>query len=185
MSRVGKQPIKIENNVTVEIQDGGEYGYKKVVVKGPKGQLEESLRRGVEVEIKDNNIVVERVNDSKRNRSFHGLYRTLIANMIEGVIKGYSTVLELHGVGYRVSMKGQDLEFKLGLNHPIVIKAPEGITFVVKDEVDITISGINKQMVGQTAASIRELKKPEPYKGKGIRYKGEQVRRKSGKSASA
>lgn len=184
MSRVGKQPIKIINNVTVDIIDGGEFNYKEVVVKGPKGELKQSIRRGIKLEVKENEILLERATESKINKSYHGLFRTLIQNMIVGVTDGYEKHLELHGVGFRVALKGNDLEFQLGLNHNVPFSAPVGIKFEVKDQVDIKINGIDKQLVGETAAKIRMLKKPEPYKGKGIRYKGEQIRRKTGKSAS-
>jgi large subunit ribosomal protein L6 len=185
MSRIGKLPIKIENGVTLEIQDGGRYLYKKVLVKGPKGELSEDIRRGINLELKDGELLVSRINNSKENRSLHGLYRSLINNMVDGVTKGYSKVLEMHGVGYRAAVKGTNLELKIELNHPVVIEAPEGITFSVNQDTEITISGINKQVVGETAASIRALRKPEPYKGKGIRYSGEFVRRKAGKSAGS
>lgn len=183
MSRVGKEPIKIENNVQVEVNEGGEYNHKEITVKGPKGELKQSIRKGVDVEVKDGEVVFTRANDSKRNRSFHGLYRSLVSNMIEGVTNGYSKELELVGVGYRAKMAGNDLELSLELTHPVIYKAPEGITFEVTDSVNVKVSGINKQLVGETAAQIRALRKPEPYKGKGVRYKGEQVRRKAGKAA--
>jgi len=185
MSRVGKNPITIESGVTVTINPGGEYNHQEVIVKGSKGELKQSIRKGINVEVKGAEVIVSRSDDSKRNRSFHGLYRTLVKNMIEGVSKGYVKELELVGVGYRVYSKGNDLEFSLGLNHPVIFSAPEGITFEVKDNAEIKISGFNKELVGTTAAKIREMRKPEPYKGKGIRYKGEQVRRKAGKTAGA
>lgn len=185
MSRIGKLPIKIENGVNVEIQDGGKYGYKKIVVKGPKGELQEDIRRGVSIEVKDGEAIVTRVNDSKKNKSFHGLYRSLINNMVLGVTEGYAKKLEMVGVGYRAKMLGNDIELSIGLNHPVVIKAPAGIKFDLEDNTKITISGVDKQLVGETTASIRAIKKPEPYKGKGIRYEGEQVRRKAGKSAAS
>lgn len=185
MSRIGNQPVTIENGATVEIVDGGKFNYKQVVVKGPKGELSQDIQRGIKIEVKDDQVIVTRESDNKRHKSLHGLYRSLIQNLIEGVTKGYVKELELHGVGYRVNTKGNDLEFNLGLNHPILFSAPEGISFEVKDQVDLKVSGIDKQLVGETAAKIREMRKPEPYKGKGIRYKGEYVRRKAGKTAGS
>lgn len=185
MSRVGKQPIKIENNVTVDIKDGGEFDYKIITVKGPKGEIVRSIRRGIDIKTEEGNIIVERKDDSKMNRSLHGLYRTLIANMVNGVQNGFSKELEIHGVGYRAFLKGNDLELTLGYTHPILIKAPQGISFKVDNNVDVTITGIDKELVGKIAAEIREKRKPEPYKGKGIRYKGEIVKKKAGKSGSA
>jgi large subunit ribosomal protein L6 len=183
MSRIGVKPIKIESGVTVTVNDGGRYGYKKIVVKGPKGELSEDIRKGVDIEVKDDQVVVTRKNDQKQNRAYHGLYRTLIANMVTGVTEGYTKDLEMVGVGYRSNMKGNAIELQVGLNHPVIIEAPEGINFDIKDSTEITVSGIDKQLVGETAAKIRASRKPEPYKGKGIRYKGEYVRRKAGKAA--
>ena len=184
MSRIGKLPIQIPNSVTVEIIDGGRYNYKKVVVKGPKGELSEDIRFGVILEQKDGQVFVKPDTKFKQSKSLHGLYRTLINNMIIGVTEGYKKELEMVGVGYRASLKGSDLELKIGLTHPVLYKAPEGISFKVTSDTLIEVSGINKQLVGETAAQIRALRKPEPYKGKGIRYKGEYVRRKAGKSAA-
>jgi large subunit ribosomal protein L6 len=185
MSRIGKLPIKIENGVTVEVQDGGRFGYKKVVVKGPKGELSQDIRHGVKISVENGAVKVERDSDSKMNRSYHGLYRTLIANAVEGVTKGYSKELEIVGVGYRGALKGTDLELNIGYTHPVVVKPIPGISFAIKDQVFVTVSGIDKHLVGHMTAKIRELRKPEPYKGKGIRYKGEYVRRKAGKAAAS
>ncbi len=184
MSRIGKLPIKIENGVDVELKDGGKFRYKQVRVKGPKGELTEDIRRGVAIEVKDGEVLVTRNNDSKNNRAMHGLYRSLIDNMVIGVTTGFSKKLEMVGVGYRVKSVGNNLELSVGLNHPVIIEAPEGIKFEIEDNTKITIIGIDKQLVGETAAKIRAVRKPEPYKGKGIRYAGEQVRRKAGKSAA-
>ncbi len=183
MSRVGKEPIKIESNVQVEIREGGTFNHKEIVVKGPKGELRQSLRKGIDPEVKDGELVLTRASDSKRHRSQHGLYRSIIANMVHGVTNGYTKELELVGVGYRAKLLGRDLELSLEYTHPVIYKAPEGITFEVSENVDIKVSGVDKQLVGETAAQIRALRKPEPYKGKGVRYKGEQVRRKAGKAA--
>jgi len=183
MSRIGLKPIKIEQNVQVEILTGGRYGHQKVIVKGPKGELSEDIRRGVDIALKNGEILLTAKNDIKLSKCYHGLYRTLIFNMVVGVTKGFTKVLQMVGVGYRALLKGNDIELSIGLNHPVYIKAPSGITFSVSDNTEISISGINKQLVGETAARIRALKKPEPYKGKGIMYKGEYVRRKAGKAA--
>lgn len=184
MSRIGKQPITIKDSVDVTIEDGGAYGNIKVVVKGPKGELTEDIRQGISINIDaDNKVVnVDRANDDKSVRALHGLYRALIDNMIEGVTNGYQKTLEIHGVGYRVKLAGKNLDISLGQNHPLFFECPEGIEFEVQKDVDIIVKGIDKQLVGETAAQIRSMKKPEPYKGKGIRYQGEYVRRKEGKS---
>lgn len=183
MSRVGNVPIKIEEGVEVQILDGGEFSNKLVKVSGQKGELQLSIRRGIEVKLEDDLVKLNRKDDTKRLKSLHGLYRTLISNLITGVTKGYIKELEIVGVGYKAGLKGNDLELNLGLNHPVFFPAPEGIKFEVSDNVNVKISGIDSVLVGNTAAKIREIKKPEPYKGKGIRYKGEYVRRKAGKAA--
>ncbi|MBD3280246.1 50S ribosomal protein L6 [Candidatus Dojkabacteria bacterium] len=184
MSRIGKNPVKIEEGVEVEVQKGGRFGHLTVKVNGPKGELSEDIRKGIEIKVEDGKVVLERDNDSKQNKSLHGLYRSLIANMIKGVAKGFEKELELVGVGYRAELKGNEVELSLGLSHPVLYKIPEGIQLDVKDKTEIKVSGIDKHLVGQVAAAIRETRKPEPYKGKGIRYKGEQVRRKAGKAAA-
>ncbi len=185
MSRIGKQKINVKDGIQISIEDGGRFHHQLVKVKGPKGELQEDIRRGVKVtynkESKEISLEVEK--DTKQNKSLHGLYRSLIDNMCVGVVEGYSKYLELHGVGYRVKLNGKNLELNLGLNHPIIFEVVDGIEFEVIKDVDILVKGISKQLVGEVAAKIRRLRKPEPYKGKGIRYKGEYVRRKAGKTA--
>ncbi|NUS44862.1 MAG: 50S ribosomal protein L6 [Mycobacteriaceae bacterium] len=177
MSRIGKKPITVPSGVEVSITG------QDVAVKGPKGQLALTVAEPITiVKGEDGALEVARPNDERRSRSLHGLSRTLISNMIEGVTKGYEKKLEIHGVGYRVQLKGSTLEFALGLSHPVIVDPPEGITFAVESPTKFSVSGIDKQKVGQTAAVIRGYRKPEPYKGKGIRYAGENVRRKVGKT---
>ncbi|MCK4525296.1 MAG: 50S ribosomal protein L6 [Candidatus Pacebacteria bacterium] len=178
MSKIGKQSINIPAGITFSISKDNE-----VVVKGPKGELTKKIDPKVSAEVKDNQIIVSVRNNSKKNYAIWGLYRTLIANMIEGVEKGFEKKLEIQGVGYKAIQKGTDLELSLGFSHLVIFKAPEGIKFNVEKNI-ITITGIDKQLVGQIAADIRSKKKPEPYKGKGIRYLGEQVRRKVGKKVA-
>ena len=177
MSRIGKQPIPVPSGVEVQI-DGS-----TVTVKGPKGELTQTLNDVIAIEIEDGVINVTRPDESRTARSLHGLTRTLVANMVIGVSEGYSKNLEIVGVGYRAAMKGKDIELQLGFSHPVFVEAQPGITFEVPAPTKITVSGINKQQVGQVAADIRKWRKPEPYKGKGVRYEGEKVRRKLGKSA--
>jgi len=176
MSRIGRLPIDIPAGVDVKI-DGS-----AVTVKGPKGELSLAVASPIEVKIEDNQVLVSRPDDERLSRSLHGLTRTLIANNIVGVTQGYSKGLEIVGTGYRVAQKGSSVEFALGFSHPVTVEAPAGITFTVEGNNKLTVSGIDKQAVGETAANIRKIKKPEPYKGKGIRYAGEVVRRKAGKS---
>lgn len=178
MSRIGKYPVTVPNGVTVTL-DGQHVG-----VKGPKGELEFTVKEPITVSKNDDGAIqVARPNDERENRSLHGLTRTLIANMITGVTEGYEKKLEIVGVGYRVISKGpKQLEFALGFSHPVIIDAPEGITFNVENQTKFSVQGIDKQLVGETAANIRKLRKPEPYKGKGVRYAGEHVRRKAGKA---
>ena len=177
MSRIGKQPVPVPSGVDVTI-DG-----RNVSVKGPKGTLVLDVAEPIEVSRDDDGaIVVTRPNDERRNRSLHGLSRTLIANLVTGVTEGYTTKMEIFGVGYRVVAKGSDLEFALGYSHPVLISAPEGVTFAVETPTKFSISGIDKQKVGQISANIRRLRRPDPYKGKGVRYEGEQIRRKVGKT---
>lgn len=175
MSRVGKLPIQIPSGVTITVDPDF------VTVAGSKGTLKQFTMPGVTVEVKDNEAVVTRANDEAVNRAKHGLMRTLVDNMVIGVSKGFEKKLEITGVGYRVNMQGTDLKFNLGFSHDVIYKLPQGITATTEQNV-ITISGIDKQQVGQVAAEIRALKKPEPYKGKGIKYVGERILRKSGKS---
>jgi len=184
MSRIGKMPITIPTEVAVEVINGGDFGYKEVTVKGPKGELKQSLKRGVTVEVKDTEIIVGRENDSKQNKAFHGLFRTLVSNMVEGVTTGYSKSLEIVGIGYRAEMQGENLILSVGYSHKINFEPPVGISIIVADQTNITIQGADKQMVGEVAGKIRAFRKPEPYKGKGVRYKGEVVRRKSTKSGA-
>ncbi len=176
MSRVGKSPVPIPPEVKVSLSDG------KVQVAGPKGQLERSLPQGVKVRIEDNQIVVERPDDSRQGRSIHGLTRTLLSNMVLGVSQGFEKKLEIVGVGYRAERKGEGLVLALGFSHPILYPLPPGIDVVVERQVSLTVRGIDKELVGAVAAKIRSLKPPEPYKGKGVRYVGERVRRKVGKA---
>ena len=176
MSRIGKMPIPVPAGVEVKINGND------VSVKGPKGQLELTVKSPITVALEDGNVVVTRPDDERVSRSLHGLTRTLISNQIIGVTEGYSKGLEIVGTGYRVTAKGSDIEFALGYSHPILVKAPAGITFTVDGNTKVTVSGIDKQAVGEVAANLRKLRKPEPYKGKGVRYAGEVVRRKAGKS---
>ena len=177
MSRIGKMPISVPAGVEVII-DGN-----TVTAKGPKGELTRTFSDILTIEQQEQTITVTRPDDSRLAKSQHGLTRTLIANMVEGVDKGYSKKLQLVGVGYRAALKGSDLEMQLGYSHPILVKAVEGITFEVPTQTEIVISGPSKEQVGQVAADVRAWRKPEPYKGKGIRYEGEQIRRKLGKAA--
>lgn len=179
MSRIGKMPIAVPAGVNVAI-DG-----TTVTVKGPKGELSRSFPEMMIIRREGDEIIVERPDDSKEAKSFHGLTRTLISNMVEGVATGFSKKLELVGVGYRAALKGSDLEMQLGFSHPVQVKCPEGITFEVPSQTEIIVSGSSKEQVGQIAANIRSWRKPEPYKGKGIRYEGERVRRKLGKAAKS
>ncbi|CAB0720307.1 50S ribosomal protein L6 [Corynebacterium diphtheriae] len=176
MSRVGKAPIAIPSGVDVKI-DG-----QHVEVKGPKGTLDLTIPEPIVASIEDGQISVVRPDDHRKNRSLHGLSRSLFNNMVVGVTEGYTIKMEIFGVGYRVALKGKNLEFSLGYSHPVLIEAPEGITFAVDGNTKLSVSGIDKQKVGQIAAIIRRLRKDDPYKGKGIRYEGEQIRRKVGKT---
>ena len=176
MSSIGKMPIPVPAGVEVKI-DGND-----VSVKGPKGQLALTVADPITVALEDGKVIVTRPDDERISRSLHGLTRTLISNQIIGVTEGYTKGLEIVGTGYRVTAKGSDLEFALGYSHPILVKAPAGITFTIDGNTKVTVSGIDKQAVGEVAANLRKLRKPEPYKGKGVRYAGEVVRRKAGKS---
>lgn len=185
MSRIGKNPVTILDDVTVKIEEKSEMGGQRVVVTGPLGELKQDMRKNVTCKVEDNQVIFEREDETKFSKSLHGLYRMLVYNMIFGVKNGYEKKLEIIGIGYRAQLKGRDLELQLGATHPHLVKAPEGITFEVDNKVNLTVKGIDKQLVGETAAKIRSFAKPEPYKGKGIRYKGEYVRRKPGKAAKA
>lgn len=176
MSRIGRLPIDIPAGVQVKV-DGS-----AVTVTGPKGALSLDIAAPIEVAIEENQVLVTRPDDERLSRSLHGLTRTLINNNIVGVTEGYSKALEIVGTGYRVAQKGSAIEFALGFSHPVTVEPPTGIQFAVEGNNKVTVSGIDKQAVGETAANIRKIKKPEPYKGKGIRYAGEVVRRKAGKS---
>lgn len=177
MSRIGKQPVPVPAGVDVTI-DG-----QNVSVKGPKGTLDLTVAEPIKVDRNDDGaIVITRPDDDRRNRSLHGLSRTLVANLVTGVTQGYTTKMEIYGVGYRVQLKGSDLEFALGYSHPVLIEAPEGIAFAVETPTKFSVTGIDKQKVGQISANIRRLRRPDPYKGKGVRYEGEQIRRKVGKT---
>ena len=177
MSRIGKIPVPVPAGVDVTISGA------LVTVKGPKGTLEHVVPAPIEIaRDEDGALVVTRPNDERESRALHGLTRTLLANVITGVTEGYEKKLEIVGTGYRVAAKGSDLEFALGFSHPVVVSAPEGITFAVESPTKFSVSGISKQQVGEVAANIRKIRKPEPYKGKGVRYAGEVVRRKAGKA---
>jgi large subunit ribosomal protein L6 len=177
MSRIGKLPIEVPSGVEVDVGDG------VVRVKGPKGQLEQAISRELKVEREDSQLVVKRPSDKKEHRELHGLTRTLIYNMVVGVTEGFEKRLEIQGVGYRAQLRGKALELALGFSHPVQISAPEGIDFEVPVPTQIVVRGIDKQAVGEIAAQIRKARPPEPYKGKGVRYAGEQVSRKVGKRA--
>ncbi|MFZ4664821.1 MAG: 50S ribosomal protein L6 [Prochlorotrichaceae cyanobacterium] len=176
MSRIGKRPIPLPDKVTVTIEG------QAVAVKGPKGELSRVLPSGVTVQQEEKTVVVNRVNDSRVARERHGLCRTLVFNMVEGVSQGYSKRLEIQGVGYRAQVQGQKLVLSMGYSHPVEMDPPQGIQFAVENNTNVIITGIDKELVGNTAARIRAVRPPEPYKGKGIRYAGEQVRRKAGKT---
>jgi len=176
MSRIGKLPIELPSGVTAEING------QHVKVKGPKGELELTVSEPIKVVLEDNTIVVTRPDDEAKSKSLHGLSRTLIANNVTGVSAGFTKALEIVGTGYRAMSKGSSIELALGLSHPVVIDPPAGITLTVEGNNKIIVSGTSKQAVGEVAANIRKLRKPEPYKGKGIRYEGERVRRKAGKA---
>lgn len=179
MSRVGQSPIPIPSGVDIKI-DGG-----TVSVKGSRGELSRTLPEGISVAVADDQILVSRENENREVKALHGLIRSLIANMVTGVTEGYEKRLEIHGVGYRAAKQGNDLEIQVGFSHSVHKKAPSGIEFDVPQPTRITVKGIDKELVGQTAAEIRAIRKPEPYKAKGIRYEGEHIRRKAGKAAKA
>ena len=176
MSRIGRQPVPVPAGVTATVEGSD------ITITGPKGTLSLKVAAPIVVEREDDTLVVTRPNDERASRSLHGLTRTLVANMVVGVTQGYEKGLEIVGTGYRVAAKGTDLEFQLGFSHPVTVKAPEGITFQVDSPIRFKVQGIDKQQVGEVAANIRKIRKPEPYKGKGVRYEGEVVRRKAGKA---
>ena len=176
MSRIGRRPIDVPAGVTVTVDPG------RVTVHGPKGELRQQVPTRIAIEQTDGVISVTRPTDRGDDRALHGLTRTLVANMVEGVTKGFEKRLEIQGVGYRASLRGSDLELAVGYSHPVIVAPRPGISFEVPQPTQIIVKGIDKQMVGQTAAEIRKIRPPEPYKGKGIRYEGEAVRRKAGKA---
>jgi large subunit ribosomal protein L6 len=177
MSRIGKQPITVPAGVDVVI-DG-----RTVTVRGPKGTLSHTVPEPITVQrAEDGTLLVGRPDDERRSKSLHGLSRTLVNNMVIGVSQGYEKRMEIYGVGYRVVLKGSDLEFSLGYSHPVPVAAPDGITFTVDSPTRFSVAGINKEAVGEVAATIRKLRRPDPYKGKGVRYAGEKIRRKVGKT---
>ena len=176
MSRIGKLALAVPEKVNVEV------AHSRVLVKGPKGELTQPILEVIDVKVDDGLLYVSRKNDDRSGRAAHGLTRTLLSNMFEGVTKGFRKSLEIQGVGYRVAKAGENLNFTLGFSHPISYKAPKGITFTVEGTTKIHVDGIDKQLVGQVASEIRNLRPPEPYKGKGIRYEGEFVRKKLGKA---
>jgi large subunit ribosomal protein L6 len=177
MSRIGKQPIELPTSVNVSLSPG------RVMVNGPLGELTQDVPARMKIEQSDGVLTVTRPTERGDDRALHGLTRTLIANMVEGVTKGFEKRLELQGVGYRAALQGTDLRLDVGYSHPVVIKAPQGITFEVPTPTEVVVKGVAKQQVGQIAAEVRKVRPPEPYKGKGIRYQGEYVRRKVGKRA--
>ena len=176
MSRIGRLPVAIPSGVEIAVEG------QTVTVKGPKGELAHTVAQPIVVERKDDQVEVPRPNDERESRSLHGLTRSLINNMVLGVTEGYVKKLEIHGTGYRVQNKGGSLEFALGYSHSITVDAPQGITFTVENPTRFQVEGIDKQLVGEVAANIRKLRKPDPYKGKGVRYAGEHIRRKVGKA---
>jgi len=176
MSRIGKIPVQVPAGVDVTISGS------LVTIKGPKGTLEHTVPAPITVASEDSTLVVSRPNDERDSRALHGLTRTLLANIVTGVTQGYEKKLEIVGTGYRVAAKGNTLEFALGFSHPVTVEAPAGITFAVESPTKFSVAGIDKQQVGEVAANIRKIRKPEPYKGKGVRYAGEVVRRKVGKA---
>ena len=177
MSRIGRAPITIPSGVEVTVE-----GYL-VTVKGPKGTLAQQMHPDMTVRVDEGNVVVTRPSDERQHRALHGLTRSLVANMVEGVTNGYAKTLEIQGVGYRAALKGSNLEIAVGYSHPVVVEPPKGVAFEVPQPTRIVVSGTDKQVVGQVAANIRAIRKPDPYKGKGIRYAGEYVRKKAGKAA--
>ncbi len=178
MSRIGRKPVQIPKGVTVQAKDS------VVSVKGPKGEISAKFHPDISVKVEADKALVSRASDSKKDRALHGLWRALVQNMIVGVTEGYSKKLEIVGVGYRAELKGKKLQLQIGYSHPILFNPPEGIKIEAPTQTNITISGVDKQLVGLVAAKIRSFRQPEPYKGKGIKYEGEYIRRKAGKAAA-
>ena len=176
MSRIGRKPITVPDGVEIDV------GSERVNVKGPRGELSQGVSADMKIEQENGTLTVARPTDRGEHRALHGLTRSLIANMVEGVTEGFEKRLEIQGVGYRAQLKGKSLEMALGFSHPVSIEPPEGIEFEVPQPTEVIVRGIDKQLVGQVAANIRSIRKPEPYKGKGVRYQGEVVRRKAGKA---
>jgi large subunit ribosomal protein L6 len=179
MSRIGKRPVPLPKGVTAQV-DG-----KRVTVKGPKGEIARTFHADMAITVEDGSVVVKRPSDESFHKALHGLSRTLVANMVEGVTKGYQKALEIQGVGYKAEPKGQEIQLLVGFSHPVRYKPPQGIKIAIENNTLVKIEGVDKELVGQVAAEIRAVRPPEPYKGKGIRYQGEQVRRKAGKTAQA
>ena len=179
MSRIGKRPVPLPKGVTASVNG------QRVTVKGPKGEVGRTIHADLTAVVEDGSVVVKRPSDESRHKALHGLTRTLIANMVEGVTKGFQKALEIQGVGYKAEPKGQEIQLLVGYSHPVRYKPPQGIKIVIENNTLVKIEGVDKELVGQVAAEIRSVRPPEPYKGKGIRYQGEQVRRKAGKTAQA
>ena len=179
MSRIGKRPVPLPKGVSAQV-DG-----HRITVKGPKGEIARTIHADLSIAIEEVGVVVKRPSDENRHKALHGLTRTLVANMVEGVTKGYQKTLEIQGVGYKAEPKGQEIQLLVGFSHPVRYKPPQGIKIAIDNNTLVKIEGVDKELVGQVAAEIRSVRPPEPYKGKGIRYQGEQVRRKAGKTAQA
>jgi len=179
MSRIGKRPVPLPKGVTAQMSG------QRITVKGPKGEIGRTIHEDLSVAIEDASVLVKRPTDETKHKALHGLTRTLIANMVEGVTKGFQKALEIQGVGYKAEPKGAEIQLLVGYSHPVRYKPPQGIKIVIENNTLVKIEGIDKELVGQVAAEIRSVRPPEPYKGKGIRYQGEQVRRKAGKTAQA
>jgi large subunit ribosomal protein L6 len=179
MSRIGKRPVPLPKGVTATVAG------QRVTVKGPKGELSRTVHRELTVALEDGALVVRRPSDESRHKALHGLTRTLLANMVEGVTSGFTRALEIQGVGYKAEVKPFGVQLVVGFSHPVAYRAPQGVTITVENNVQVKVAGMDKEIVGQVAAELRAIRPPEPYKGKGIRYAGEQVRRKAGKTAQA
>lgn len=184
MSRIGKNPIEIPQGVTIQINQGGDFGHQVVVVNGPKGSMSQSVRHGVDVKMEEGKVIVSRQNEAKQNKAYHGLYRALINSMIQGVTVGFVKELAIEGIGYRAEQQGNSVVFSLGYSHKINYQPPAGVVVTALSQTEIKVEGIDKQLVGEVAAKIRSFREPEPYKGKGVRYKDEQVKRKSVKKGA-